>query len=165
MNSFETLQGGALDEARAFVGIKEIGGDNKGPAVEFFQKLGQIREGQPWCAAFVNACAEIAAAKRNTVSPLEAVPWQGLVQSYYEMGVAWRIKADLVGPGDLFLIWFTRQEAYRHIGFVERVDWASQHYFTIEGNSNDDGSREGIEVVRRRRPFHDKDAYLHWGAR
>ena len=34
-----------------------------------------------------------------------------------------------------------------HTGFVERIDGTSIH--TIEGNTNDTGSREGYEVCRR----------------
>jgi hypothetical protein len=36
-----------------------------------------------------------------------------------------------------------------HTGLIESVEGAVLH--TIEGNSNNSGSREGIEVVRNRR--------------
>lgn len=167
MSAFATLQERSLYIARDFIGIEEIGGDNLGPAVEFFQKLGEIGPGKPWCAAFVNACAEIAAAMKNLISPLEAINYQGYVDAYFHHEPAWRVSPEHVQPGDLFLIWFEHIRPgprYAHIGFVDRVDWSLQSYWTVEGNSNDDGSREGFEVVRRLRPFHDKDAYLHWGA-
>ena len=36
-----------------------------------------------------------------------------------------------------------------HIGFVTKVDLVNKTFETIEGNSNDEGSREGYEVAHR----------------
>ena len=41
-----------------------------------------------------------------------------------------------------------------HTGIVEKVD--KNFIYTIEGNTNDTGSREGIEVDRKRRPIVNK---------
>lgn len=45
-----------------------------------------------------------------------------------------------------------------HTGFVERVDGSNIH--TIEGNTNDEGSREGYEVARRVRQLKSFKGFL-----
>jgi hypothetical protein len=48
-------------------------------------------------------------------------------------------------PGDIFIMDFGKGKG--HTGFVESVNGDIIH--TIEGNSNDDGNREGYEVCRK----------------
>lgn len=156
------LELAALSEAIDFLGLKEIGGDNLGPGVEFLQKLGEIGAGKPWCAATCNGCAEIAGAKKNVRSPLEDVPLQGFVQAYYEHAVSanWIVPWADVSPGCLFLLYFPRLTRYAHMGFVR--DLQDDSYTTIEGNSNDDGSRNGWGMVSRLRKPNDRTIFLHW---
>jgi hypothetical protein len=45
-----------------------------------------------------------------------------------------------------------------HTGFVERIDGTSIH--TIEGNTNDTGSREGYEVCKRIRKMSQIKGYI-----
>lgn len=46
-----------VHEAKRWLGFVEVGGDNKGPAVEMFQKHVDDRAvGEPWCMAFVQFC-------------------------------------------------------------------------------------------------------------
>jgi hypothetical protein len=45
-----------------------------------------------------------------------------------------------------------------HTGFVERIDGLSIH--TIEGNTNDTGSREGYEVCRRIRKINTMKGFI-----
>jgi hypothetical protein len=51
--------------------------------------------------------------------------------------------------GDVFLIWYERLKRPAHIGFVDQ--WQATWVITVEGNTNDDGSREGDGVYRKRR--------------
>lgn len=141
-----------LAEAEDFLGIKEDG-NNRGPAVEWFQKRGMINPGDPWCAAFVNAAAEIACAKKNVLSPLEKIPLQGYVQSYYDYALdhGWVLGDGRPGIGDLFLLWNAGLGRYAHIGFVSQV--FAEGFSTVEGNSNTTGSRDGTEVVSNIRPY------------
>jgi len=141
-----------LEEAEDYLGIREQGGDNRGPAVEFFQKLGEIRPGQPWCAAYVNACAEIACSKKNLVSPLEAIRLEGYVQAYYEYAVAQNWLVDRPQAGDLFMVWHGGTiNRYAHIGIVAAA--TDEGILSLEGNSNDDGSRNGIGVFQNLRAY------------
>jgi len=153
-----------LSYARDYIGIEELGGDNKGPAVEIFQRSAAIPAGSPWCAAFVNFCAEMASALKNEWSPLEQVKREGYVQDYYTWatGHGKLVEWDQAAPGDLFLLYFPSKNRYAHIGFVDYVDYDRMEYATIEGNSNKEGSREGYEVVTKIRPIEDKMRFIRW---
>src|ERR1043166_4878598 len=45
-----------IAEAMRWVGVQEIGGNNRGQVVELFQKTCYIAPGDPWCMAFVQSC-------------------------------------------------------------------------------------------------------------
>src|SRR5439155_26461845 len=52
-----------------------------------------------------------------------------------------------IKPGDIFIMEFAG--GVGHAGFVEKAD--KDFIYTIEGNPNGEGSREGYEVARRKR--------------
>jgi hypothetical protein len=56
---------------------------------------------------------------------------------------------QLPQSGDVFMIWYDRLNRPAHIGFV--ASWRNKWVITVEGNTNDDGSREGDGVYRKRR--------------
>lgn len=56
-----------------------------------------------------------------------------------------------VKPGDLLLKVKTPTD-WTHCAMI--VDVEDDHFLTIEGNTNDEGSREGYEVCKRVRSFH-----------
>lgn len=160
-----TLREAALMYAHDFLHVVEVGGSNRGPAVEFFQRCAKIPAGSPWCAAYANGCAELAAAVRNTGgSPLEAVELQGYVASYYEWarGTDRLVPFEDIEPGDLFLLWYDSLERHGHMGFVDRVDLDADSYATIEGNTDDQASREGIKVALRIRTPRKGDVFVRW---
>ena len=42
-----------IHEAKRWVGVTEVGGNNRGQVVEIFQKaVGGVANGQPWCMDF-----------------------------------------------------------------------------------------------------------------
>lgn len=153
----------ALHEARAFIGLEEEG-DNRGPAVEFFQMHGEIDPGQAWCAAFVNGCVHTACAKQNVQSPLEEVALEGFVQSYIDWAEAKGAIIDPPGvqPGDLFALYHAGFERFAHIGFVFDPPRDTARYSTIEGNAGDEGEREGYKVTSRIRRLTDGTAFIRW---
>jgi len=157
------LQDLALAEAQDFLATVEVGGDNRGPAVELFQKLGGDTVGEAWCADFVNAVVQIATGKKNERSPLEAIRRQAYVQDY----VDWAnregriIPAHHAEPGDLFALLFPSKGRYAHIGFVFDPPRDGQ-FSTIEGNTDDEASREGIKVASRVRDVTDGTVFFTW---
>jgi hypothetical protein len=128
--------------ARDLGACEEPRGSNKGPQIEKFLRATDLDgDGWPWCAAAVSYWVQ-QWAKRNN--------WKGRTPRI--AGVAqfpvWAKRNGLkcsFSPtvNDIVIFKFS------HIGVVESVgpDWIQ----TIEGNTNDEGSREGFEVARRRR--------------
>ena len=56
-------------------------------------------------------------------------------------------------PGDVFTLYYANMKRVGHVGFIEIWDdpRADDWVFTVEGNTNGEGSREGDGVHRRRR--------------
>lgn len=119
---------------------------NAGPEVEIYLRSVGLGKGYPWCMAFVYWCVETACKEIDIKNPL--VKTGGVLRQWNETKcrkITPRDKA--VKPGDIFIMEFSK--GMGHTGFVEKV--AGGMVYTIEGNTNDDGSREGYEVARRQR--------------
>lgn len=95
---------------------------------------------QPWCAMFVSWCARQA---DIPTSILKNSAGAGTSSSYFNIpyydGASYTPK-----QGDLF---FTK--SWSHVGLVWYTD--GSYFYTIEGNSNSNGSSEGVAVVSNRR--------------
>ena len=129
---------------RKEVGVKEQGGANRGERVEQYLAATGFGPGYAWCAAYVSWCFLQAGieAPRSAWVPSFA----GKSKRIYQRG---QFTKKTPQPGDVFLIWYARLKRPAHIGFVEK--WEDQWVTTVEGNTNDDGSREGDGVYRKRR--------------
>lgn len=95
---------------------------------------------QPWCAMFVSWCARQA---NIPTSVLKNSACAGTGSQYFNIpyydGNSYTPK-----KGDLF---FTK--SWSHVGLVSSVDGA--YFYSVEGNSNSNGSSEGVAVVSNRR--------------
>jgi len=146
--------------AAAVLGVagKEIGvledplGSNSGPRVnQYLESVGDTG-GLSWCAAFVYWCFQEASVTLKVPNP--ATRTAGALDVWNEAGTRGirRIAAEdaadhpgLVQPGMVFVI--ATGGGHGHVGLVEKVDGVV--LTTIEGNTNNGGSREGIGVFRR----------------
>lgn len=126
------------------IGVRETGGANRGRHVERYLSSVGFDPGYAWCAAFVSWCYQQAEINH----PKSAwVPSYARKQNIiYKRG---EFLKSLPQQGDVFLIWFSNLNRPAHIGFVDR--WKEKWVITVEGNTNDDGSREGDGVYRKRR--------------
>lgn len=143
-----------LDVASKEVGVREVG-NNAGPRVEQYQKSVGISRGDAWCVAFVYWCFQTAAANKGVTNPMQKNCRTGGVLDLWNRA---RV-ADIptisteqaldnparVKPGMVFII--STGGGKGHTGLVSRV--VGNRLETIEGNTNDGGSREGIGVFRR----------------
>lgn len=126
-----------LQEARKHLGYRESqGNDNK-----FGRWYGM--NGQPWCAIWVSYVAAHAGAAK--VIPRHA---------YTPAGAAWFKARNQWGnkPRAGAIAYFFNPSLGRiaHVGIVEKVlDDGS--FYSLEGNTNAAGSREGTVVRRQRR--------------
>ncbi len=160
----KTLAQLTLEIAISKIGVREIGGDNRGPDVEMFQRAAKINRGDPWCMAFLNWCAEEAARQLGITSPLEAVALQGFVQGHVDhfkpKGKVLDKSAD-ARPGDLVVIWYPTLKRFGHVGILEKAEPGVRVY-TVEGNTNAAGSREGNVVARKVRATGSGVKYIRW---
>lgn len=134
------------------IGVQEIPrGSNAGPAVEKYLKSVGLGKGYSWCMAFIYWATKEAATQLAIPNPLTKT---GGVLAMYNK------ERDLVvtdpRPGDIFIMDFGK--GLGHTGIIEKVEKNIIH--TIEGNTNDDGSREGYEVCRKQRKTDTIKAYL-----
>jgi len=147
----------AMSEIHLSVHPREIGGQNRGPWVRMYMK-GNEGKAWPWCAGFATFLMRQAAEMRG-----ENMPIQG---SFSCDSLAAQASAndrfvkerdatpESVVPGSLFLVRRTSTD-WTHVGVVTNAD--SDGFATIEGNTNDEGSREGYEVCARRRAYDGRD--------
>lgn len=139
---------------------REIGGQNKGPWVRLYM---DGHEGPPyaWCAGFVSFLMRQACEALDAAKPI-AGSWScdSLAAQAREKGrflAEGDAAPETVRSGSLFLVRRTSTD-WTHVGIVtETFDTA---FSTIEGNTNDEGSREGFEVCARLRGYKNKDFVL-----
>jgi peptidoglycan hydrolase-like protein with peptidoglycan-binding domain len=128
---------------------REVGGENCGPWVRFYGE-----EGQPWCAGFISTILKQAAATLNFPLPLRpSLSCDELAQDAKKRGILTTSPVGLA-PGALFLNRKSPTD-WVHTGIV--IAFHDDCMTTIEGNTNDDGAREGYEVCQRIRGYKDKD--------
>ena len=134
----------------------ELGNANKGPWVRAFMK-GKEGDWAAWCNGVVSTALDLAASSMGK-DMSEFLPWSWSTQetkknakkdtnsaTYIE---AKNLKASDIAVGDLFVV-VNKKGTPRHIGVVARVN--DDVYSCYEGNTNDEGSREGYELCERRR--------------
>lgn len=128
---------------------REAGGDNKGPWVRTYCRGYEVA----WCQGFASSIWEQAAIARGEPPPIK-LEFDGhwclfvprMVDEARNAGLLQAGESGAVPPGSMF---FLRggTYGYSHVGLVT-VDHGDV-FETIEGNSNDNGSANGYEVVRR----------------
>jgi len=113
-----------------------------------------------WCAYFVSWCARQAgipesvlqtSSRAGHASGCFNIPVVNHTGTCYEQSGCDTNSNYVPKPGDLF---FTK--SWGHVGLVYYVD--GDYFYTIEGNSNSEGSNEGWEVCSNRRYI--KDYYF-----
>lgn len=147
----------ALRVANGEIGVMEVPpGSNRGPKVDEYLRAVRLEPTAgsfPWCAAFLYWCFDRAAEGLARPNPL--VRTAGVLDHWRKaqtLGVQRVLTADAaadperVQPGQIFIL--ATGGVTGHTGLVEEV--ANGRLTTIEGNTNDGGTREGIGVFRRR---------------
>jgi len=137
---------------------KELFGRNEGPWVRAFMDGNQ---GQPWawCMGFVQTVLDQAFTTLGGPTFLSIMPKSyscdevgkhGIDENKLIRSAAVRLNPAHIEAGDVFLNVKTPTD-WVHTGIIVGVEGDLIH--TIEGNTNDEGSREGYEVCRRMRNF------------
>lgn len=132
-----------LEIARKEIGVQEEPpGSNTGPRVKEYLKAVEINTPAFWCMAFVMWCIRqvIGITTYNLMRT-------GHVMTFYRWVKKNRPQWIVTDPqpGDIGILKFPNDHGHTFI--VESVH--GDHIDTIEGNSNDEGSRNGQEVAHR----------------
>jgi len=136
---------------------REIGGENSGPWVRLYMKG---REGRQWawCAGFVTFIMQQAYEQKSESKPVvDTFSCDRLAESAKKANLfvsSTRVEKGNIPAGSIFL---QRREPgdWTHTGIVSQ---AGETFFdAIEGNTNDQGHREGYEVTKRRRSYEKRD--------
>ena len=139
--------------ARSYLWVREHG-NNKGEAVAEFLQVTGLGEGYPWCAAFVAKIGRDAFGKDWPLPPVAGCASLGDAAARKEM--LYKVPA----PGAVFLLYSPTKKRFHHTGFVDHS--TTNGWATIEGNTNEDGSAEGIGVFERERDFEERDRFIYW---
>ncbi|OAI03761.1 peptidoglycan-binding protein [Methylomonas methanica] len=124
----------------------EVGGQNSGPWVRLYMN-GNEGEEWAWCAGFTCFCLKQACDTLNRPLPFKTTfSCDSLAAFAKEKGVF--VSDSDASPGSFFLVRRTDTD-WTHTGIVTEV--IGDVIRTIEGNTNDQGSREGFEVCARTR--------------
>jgi hypothetical protein len=132
--------------AQGTIGWRE-GPGNSGPLVDkILASVGLEGTKAPWCAAWVVYVGDEAFGKENNPYPRSAWSPDFVKNPQWDRG-----RGTKPNQTDAFGVYFQSLGRVAHTGLVEKVEgkWA----ITIEGNTNDNGSREGDGVYRKRRPL------------
>ncbi|WP_111955079.1 CHAP domain-containing protein [Chryseobacterium lathyri] len=145
----------ALEVAVSQLGKQESPpGSNWGEPVKTYLSSVGITFPAPWCMAFVYWCYELASNQLNLNNT--AIKTGGVLAAWNK--VTQNIKSSTPQIGSVFIMDFGKGQG--HTGLVENFD--NQFIYTIEGNTNDTGSREGFKVSRRKRPRSTIKGYLNY---
>lgn len=135
------------------IGVREATGKNDGKQVESYLKSVKSVKGNPWCAAFVAWCFDQCGVK--TVRSAWSPSWFPSNRVIWKQGVG-----TVPHAGNVFGIWFNNRNRIAHVGFID--EWHGKYAITVEGNTNDAGSREGDGVYRKRRLTRQIYAVSNW---
>lgn len=139
---------------------REVGGANRGPWVRLYMN-GKDGPDWLWCAGFVTFCMKQAAEALEVSMPIKgSFSCDSLAAQAKEAGIFLSERSaepEDITPGSIFLSRRTSFD-WTHTGLVS--DARDTLFKTIEGNTNDEGSRNGYEVCARSRGYSKKDFIL-----
>jgi hypothetical protein len=161
-----------VDLALAEVGVREVGGNNRGPRIVDYQKATWLAPGPwPWCAAFqcwlVREWLKDPGVRRafGLTTDAEVEAWRPRTAGAFDFERWGRSKNQIILPesatakaGDLVIFDFS------HIGVVV-TDQIGSTIESVEGNTNGKGERDSLSgdgVWRKRRARSLVKCYIRW---
>lgn len=143
--SYASTIGYVTELYRSQIGVREHSGKNDGLEVEIYLASCGLKKGNAWCAAFVTWTFRECGIK--AVVSAWSPNWFPSKNTIYTRGNS---NNKIPQPADVFGIYFPEKKRIAHVGFID--NWPDGAYaITVEGNTNEAGSREGDGVYRKRR--------------
>lgn len=138
------------------IGVRERTGNNDGVDVEKYLKSVGLTKGYAWCAAFVKWCYDKAGVNTTGINAMALSLHDKNKLVYYQNKI---IKEPQ--KGDAFTLYYLKLGRIGHTGFYDgRLNDVS--YRTVEGNTNEQGSREGDGVYRKYRSYRATYSINRW---
>lgn len=139
----------------SYIGVREATGKNDGKQVEAFLRSCGLGKGYAWCSCFVKFCLDKAGIKNNINA------WSPTAENrkniIYDKGTMWQTPRK----GDVFAIYYTNLKRIGHVGFYDgQIN--KKTFYTVEGNTNNAGSREGDGVYRKIRSYNQIKSISRW---
>lgn len=141
--------------AKAEIGVTEVNGTNTGPRVDEYKAATWLtpKKGWPWCAAFI--CFIVREAMIETLTPETKTFKRPQTAGAWDLE-NWSMEQDGstntrkpprgdITEGDIVIFKFS------HVGFAITPPDKKGYLLTVEGNTDQAGSREGGGVFRKRR--------------
>lgn len=137
-----------VEMAKKLIGVKETGGENRGPEVDQFLAAMGLDKGNPWCMSFVQYCARSVdrqyQEKNMDTIPVTLFPSGHVMTVWNQAPKSAKIVGE-VHPG-LLAIWQHYSNGIAtdkgHVGIVSEV-FGQNDVMTIEGNTG-----AGLRLVR-----------------
>jgi len=141
----------------SYIGQREATGKNDGPFVEKCLRTVGLPKGNPWCAAFVKYC--LLQSRNELANKINGMALSCENKSHFIYRARQQIENSR--PGDVFTIWFNNLNRIGHTGFVDKK--VNENIFeTVEGNTGEDGGRDGNGVFRRKRSKNSLYSISRW---
>ena len=153
----ETINQEISQTAIAWIGKEEKKGNMGFKDSEFQRKMSTVghEHGQAWCAYFVELVWKYAYQHWDATlfTRLDKLFNAGAVKTFRNFQKT-KDFADSFNPTvGALIVWQKYQDGVAHwsghIGIVTRVDRKNGEVITIEGNTNDNGGREGYKVASK----------------
>lgn len=144
------------------LGVREATGNNDGKDVEKYLKAVKLGKGYAWCAAFVawtydqHNIEHVRSAWTPAWFPTAKLIFKG--SSTIRESTHGRTPAR----ADVFGIYFPAKKRIAHVGFIDEFHQDRGYAVTVEGNTNEAGSREGDGVYKKRRLIKQIYAVSRW---
>lgn len=149
-----------LSDKALSIAITQVGQDEKPhgsnwghPVQDYLHSVG-IDFPASWCMSFVFWCYQEAATQLQGIN--SAIKSGGVLNVWNKADSA--IRATVPSVGSVFIM--DHGHGLGHTGIVEKFD--DNFIYTVEGNTNDTGSREGIEVCRHKRTRASIKGYINY---
>lgn len=128
------------------LGVRELTGNNDGLMVETFLRSVHLEKGNAWCAAFVSWVYQ----QCKIISPISGwcPDWFPADKVIYKSNQP-TINQRAPQTGDVGGIYFPSKKRIAHMFII--ILWTDKYALTIEGNTNEAGSREGDGVYKKKR--------------
>ena len=137
------------------IGVRELTGKNDGPEVEIYLKSVGLGKGYSWCSAFVKWSLD----QVEISNKINA--WSPTAENKSNLIYQTRRFISEPEPGDVFTLYYPKLKRIGHTGFFHQKQNESI-IVTVEGNTNEAGSREGDGVYKKYRSLKTIHSISRW---